>query len=84
MRLTNAKDCVKRGLIRDGEDPLTIAAEQLKKDKVEVLHTIGGDDTNTTAADLAKYLKEHGYNLQVSYKYKIIFYVIINFFYIIL
>ena len=65
VRLTNAKDCVKRGLIRDGEDPLTVAAEQLKKDKVEVLHTIGGDDTNTTAADLAKYLKEHGYNLQV-------------------
>jgi diphosphate-dependent phosphofructokinase len=32
---------------------------------VDVLHTIGGDDTNTTAADLAAYLHEHDYDLTV-------------------
>lgn len=30
-----------------------------------MLHTIGGDDTNTTAADLAAYLAEHDYGLTV-------------------
>ena len=30
-----------------------------------MLHTIGGDDTNTTAADLAAYLHENGYELTV-------------------
>jgi len=65
VKLTNAADCVKRGLVKEGENPLTVAAEQLKKDGVDVLHTIGGDDTNTTAADLAKYLHENGYELTV-------------------
>lgn len=65
VKLTNAKDCVKRGLVQEGQDPLTIAAEQLTRDGVDVLHTIGGDDTNITAADLAAYLKKNGYNLQV-------------------
>ena len=32
---------------------------------MDVLHTIGGDDTNTTAADLAAFLAEHGYGLTV-------------------
>jgi pyrophosphate--fructose-6-phosphate 1-phosphotransferase len=32
---------------------------------VDVLHTIGGDDTNTTAADLAAYLAAHGHELTV-------------------
>jgi pyrophosphate--fructose-6-phosphate 1-phosphotransferase len=32
---------------------------------VDVLHTIGGDDTNTTAADLAAYLHENDYDLTV-------------------
>ena len=53
VKLTNVKDCVKRGLVKEGEDPLKVAADQLVKDGVDVLHTIGGDDTNTTAADLA-------------------------------
>ena len=35
-----------------GEDPLQVAAEQLTRDILDVLHTIGGN-TNTTAADLA-------------------------------
>ena len=63
VKLTNAKDCVKRGLVKEGENPLHVAAEQLKADGVDVLHTIGGDDTNTTAADLAAYLAENDYPL---------------------
>lgn len=65
VKLTNVKDCIKRGLVQDGEDPLKVAADQLVKDQVDVLHTIGGDDTNTTAADLAAYLKENNYDLTV-------------------
>lgn len=65
VKLTNVKDCVKRGLVTEGQDPLHVAAEQLTKDGVDVLHTIGGDDTNTTAADLAAYLHENGYELTV-------------------
>ena len=65
VKLTNAADCVKRGLVKEGQDPLAVAAEQLKADGVDVLHTIGGDDTNTTAADLAAYLADNGYGLTV-------------------
>ena len=65
VKLTNVKDCVKRGLVKEGEDPLKVAADQLVRDGVGVLHTIGGDDTNTTAADLAKYLAENNYPLIV-------------------
>jgi len=65
VKLTNVKDCVKRGLVKEGEDPLKVAADQLVKDGVDVLHTIGGDDTNTTAADLAAYLAKNDYPLMV-------------------
>jgi diphosphate-dependent phosphofructokinase len=65
VKLTNVADCVKKGLIKAGEDPLKVAAEQLMQDRIDVLHVIGGDDTNTTAADLAKYLKENAYELCV-------------------
>jgi pyrophosphate--fructose-6-phosphate 1-phosphotransferase len=65
VRLTNVEDCIKRGLVEPGEDPLQVAAEQLRRDGVDVLHTIGGDDTNGTAADLAAYLDSHGYRLTV-------------------
>jgi pyrophosphate--fructose-6-phosphate 1-phosphotransferase len=65
VKLTNVDDCVKRGLVRPGQDPLHVAAEQLSRDKVDVLHTIGGDDTNGTAADLAAYLRANGYQLTV-------------------
>ncbi len=65
VKLTNVADCVKRGLVEAGEDPLRVAAEQLQSDQVDVLHTIGGDDTNTTAADLAAYLAKHDYALTV-------------------
>lgn len=65
VKLTNAADLVKRGLVGDGVDPLEAAAKRLTADGVDVLHTIGGDDTNTTAADLAAYLAEHGHALTV-------------------
>ena len=65
VKLTNVADCVKRGLVQEGQDPLHVAAEQLTKDGVDVLHTIGGDDTNTTAADLAAFLLENDYPLTV-------------------
>jgi pyrophosphate--fructose-6-phosphate 1-phosphotransferase len=65
VKLTNTADLVKRGLIQEGEDALEVAANKLKADGVDVLHTIGGDDTNTTAADLAKHLHDNGFDLQV-------------------
>lgn len=65
VKLTNVADCVRRGLVQEGQDPLHVAAEQLTADGVDVLHTIGGDDTNTTAADLAAYLGENDYALTV-------------------
>ncbi|MCF7848390.1 MAG: pyrophosphate--fructose-6-phosphate 1-phosphotransferase, partial [Kiritimatiellales bacterium] len=65
VKLTNIKDCEKRGLVKEGDNPLEVAAARLVKDGVEVLHTIGGDDTNTTAADLAAYLAENDYKLIV-------------------
>jgi diphosphate-dependent phosphofructokinase len=65
VKLTNVADCVKRGLVKPGQDPLQVAAEQLSRDGVDVLHTIGGDDTNGTAADLAAYLRGNGYELTV-------------------
>jgi pyrophosphate--fructose-6-phosphate 1-phosphotransferase len=65
VKLTNVKDCEARGLVKPGQDPLQVAADQLVKDGVDVLHTIGGDDTNTTAADLAAYLAENDYRLIV-------------------
>ncbi|MFV0425748.1 MAG: pyrophosphate--fructose-6-phosphate 1-phosphotransferase [Beutenbergiaceae bacterium] len=65
VKLTNAKNLVERGLVSEGQDPLQVAAEQLRADGVDVLHTIGGDDTNTTAADLAAYLERNDYHLTV-------------------
>jgi len=65
VKLTNVDDCVKRGLVKAGQDPLAVAAKQLTEDGITILHTIGGDDTNTTAADLAAYLKKNDYALTV-------------------
>ena len=65
VKLTNIEDCRKNNYILDNETPLEKAAENLKKNKVDILHTIGGDDTNTAAADLVKYLKSKNYKLTV-------------------
>ena len=65
VKLTNIQDCINKNYINKGEDPLKIAADQLVKDGVTILHTIGGDDTNTTASDLSNFLKKNNYNLTV-------------------
>ena len=65
VKLTNIDDCMKKGYIKKGQNPLEVAANQLKKDNIKILHTIGGDDTNSTAADLSFYLKKNNYNLTV-------------------
>lgn len=65
VKLTNTADLVKRGLVPEGAEPLKVAADRLIADGVDILHTIGGDDTNTTAADLAAYLAENDYGLTV-------------------
>lgn len=65
VKLTNMENCVKNGYVQDGENPVEVAANQLKTDGVDILHTIGGDDTNTMAAELVKFLSENGYDLTV-------------------
>ncbi len=65
VKLTNVADCVKRGLVKEGQNPQQVAADQLTADGVDVLHTIGGDDTNTAAAELAAFLAKNQYNLTV-------------------
>ena len=65
VKLTNIDDCIKNDYIKKGENPLKVAADQLIKDNVSVLHTIGGDDTNTAAGDLVEYLNKYNYNLTV-------------------
>lgn len=65
VKLTNVDDCVKRGLVQPGQDPQEVAAAQLVADQVDVLHTIGGDDTNTAAADLSAFLADNNYGLAV-------------------
>mmetsp|Transcript_19688 Transcript_19688/g.22663 ORF Transcript_19688/g.22663 Transcript_19688/m.22663 type:complete len:413 (-) Transcript_19688:245-1483(-) len=61
VKLTNIKDCVKRGFVGENETPLEKAAQRLIADKINVIHTIGGDDTNMQAAELSKYiLDKHG------------------------
>lgn len=65
VKFTNVDDCRKRGLVGPDDIPLEVAARRLADDHVDVLHTIGGDDTSTAAADLAAYLADHGYQLTV-------------------
>ena len=65
VKLTNVDHCVSNGYINDGENPLDVAADQLIKDGVNILHTIGGDDTNTMASALAAHLEKSGHDLTV-------------------
>ena len=65
VKLSNIKDCTEKGYVKPGENPFEVAANQLKKDGVTILHTIGGDDTNTTAGELSEFLALNGYDLTV-------------------
>ena len=65
VKLTNKEDCLDRNLINKGQDPLEVAANQLIRDKIDILHTIGGDDTNTTARDLCNFIKSKGLDITI-------------------
>ena len=65
VKLINVDDCVKKGYVLEGQDPLDVAANQLSKDRIDILHIIGGDDTNTMGAALAQYLAKKGTELTV-------------------
>jgi len=65
VKLTNVEDCIQRGYIKEGDNPLHVTAEQLIHDGVTILHTIGGDDTNTMAAQLLSFLSEKNYEMTV-------------------
>ena len=65
VKLSNIEDCIKNKYIKEDENPLEIAARQLVKDEIDILHTIGGDDTNTAAGELVQYLSDNGYELTV-------------------
>ncbi|MBL0849082.1 MAG: pyrophosphate--fructose-6-phosphate 1-phosphotransferase [Candidatus Liberibacter ctenarytainae] len=65
IKLTNTDDCIKRNLIKKDENPLEASARHIIKNGITILHTIGGDDTNTTALDLLSYLRKKDYNLTI-------------------
>ena len=65
VKLSNIDDCIKNKYIKQNELPIEVAANQLISDRINILHTIGGDDTNTAASDLVKYLQANNYNLTV-------------------
>lgn len=65
IKLANGADCERRGFIQSGQDPQVVAAKRLQADAIDALHTIGGDDTNSVAAQLATYLDKNGYELAV-------------------
>ena len=65
VKLTNVESCIKNGYVKKGKNPVAVAAEQLQSDGIDILHTIGGDDTNSMAAELVNYLSENDYGLTV-------------------
>ena len=65
IKLTNHNDCVEKGLISKNDNPIEIAANQLMTDGIDILHTIGGDDTNTMAAELSKFIEKQAQSLTV-------------------
>ena len=65
VKLTNVLDCLDKNLVKEGQVPLEIAANQLIADKIDILFTIGGDDTNTTARDLRNYIQSKNIKITV-------------------
>ena len=65
VKLTNIDDCIKNNYIDKGQIPLEVAGKELIRNKIDILHTIGGDDTNTTAADLVEYVENKKYKITV-------------------
>ena len=65
IKLTNVDDCIRKNYVSKNDDPIEVAANRLRKDKINCLITIGGDDTNLTAYDLSTYLHKNGYAMNV-------------------
>ena len=40
VKLTNLEDCIRRGYVNEGQNPLEVAAKQLKKDGINILHML--------------------------------------------
>ncbi|CUG91688.1 phosphofructokinase, putative [Bodo saltans] len=55
-RLSNVPHLLKRGFIKEGDDPHELAAQQLMKDNVRVLHVIGSASAQFTASRLSALL----------------------------
>jgi pyrophosphate--fructose-6-phosphate 1-phosphotransferase len=60
VKLGSKELCVKKGVVKEGQDPLEVAAQQLLKDGVEVLHPIGGN-----SSELANYLQKQGHPIRI-------------------
>lgn len=65
VKLSNAEDCMKRGLIKEGGNPFEVAAKQLLANSIDVLHVIGGDDTAFTAGELVKFFDKENHDVTV-------------------
>lgn len=60
VKLTNDEDEMKPNIAS-----FEAVKKQLMKDRVDILHVIGGGDTNTTAAKLVEFLEKDDYKLTV-------------------
>jgi pyrophosphate--fructose-6-phosphate 1-phosphotransferase len=65
VKLTNIEDCRNRGYLAGEATPMETVAQQLVADQIEILHPIGGDDTNVEAGKLSAFLRAKGYSLTV-------------------
>jgi len=65
VKLSNQEDCEKKGYVQAGVSAKEWAAGQIMRDRIDVLHTIGGTDTATAALGLSEYLATKGYKLTV-------------------
>lgn len=65
-RNTGGFDLIQSGRTKiESEEQLAKALETLKKNKVDALVIVGGDDSNTNAGVLAEYFKQHGSDISV-------------------
>lgn len=65
-RNTGGFDLIQSGRTKiETEEQLALALENLKKNKVNALVIVGGDDSNTNAGVLAEYFKQHGSDISV-------------------
>lgn len=65
-RNTGGFDLIQSGRTKiETEEQLATALENLKKNKVNALIIVGGDDSNTNAGVLAEYFKQHGSDISV-------------------